>query len=256
MGRADGVEVAAEDLRCLLDVVQNHIFQVIALLAMEPPASGDSEALRDEKSKVFRAMRPLRAKDLVRGQFAGYRKEKGVAKNSDVETYCALRLEIDSWRWAGVPWYLRAGKNLPETAAEVLVALKPPPQKIFADSAPASGQTNYLRFRLAPCPAIALAARVKRAGESFIGDQRELFLLDEQPQERAAYDRLLGDAMAGKTALFAREDSVEAAWAVVDPVLKNHRRARPYAVGTWGPQDADALVAGDGGWHNPALTSR
>ena len=240
-----------ETAGCLRDVIQNHVFQVISLLAMEPPSSGESEALRDEKVKVFRAMRPLKAKDVVRGQFAGYRKEKGVAKGSDVETFCALRLEIDSWRWAGVPWYLRSGKKLPVTAAEVLVTLKPPPQKIFADSVPESGRANYLRFRLSPCPAIALAARVKRAGESYIGDQRELFLLDEQPEERQAYDRLLGDAMAGKTALFAREDSVEAAWAVVDEVLENHHRALPYAPGSWGPEEADALVANDEGWHNP-----
>ena len=238
-----------ETAGCLRDVIQNHVFQVVALLAMEPPSSGDSEALRDEKVKVFRAMRPLKAKDVVRGQFAGYRKEKDVAKGSDVETFCALRLEIDSWRWAGVPWYLRSGKKLPVTAAEVLVTLKPPPQKIFEDAMQAADRSNYLRFRLSPCPAIALAARVKRAGESYIGDQRELFLLDEQPQ---AYDRLLTDAMAGKTALFAREDSVEAAWAVVDPVLKNHHRALPYSPGTWGPEESDALVANDGGWHNPA----
>ncbi|MFI5363416.1 MAG: glucose-6-phosphate dehydrogenase [Elusimicrobiota bacterium] len=244
-----------ETAGCLRDVVQNHLFQVIALLAMEPPASGDSEALRDEKSKVFRSMRPLRAKDLVRGQFAGYRQEAGVSKKSDVETFCALRLEIDSWRWAGVPWYLRSGKRLPVTAAEVLVTLKPPPQKIFADSVPANGRTNYLRFRLSPCPAIALAARVKRAGESYVGDQRELFLLDAQPQERQAYDRLLSDAMSGKTALFAREDSVEAAWAIVDPVLKTRHRSLTYAPGTWGPEEADALVANDGGWHNPAPTT-
>jgi glucose-6-phosphate 1-dehydrogenase len=251
-GRGSFYETAG----CLRDVVQNHLFQVIALLAMEPPASGDPEALRDEKSKVFRSMRRLKAKDLVRGQFKGYRKEAGVAKDSDVETFCALRLEIDSWRWAGVPWFLRSGKHLPVTAAEVLVELKPPPQKIFADSVPAIGRTNYLRFRLSPCPAIALAARVKRAGESYVGDQRELYLLDVQPRERAAYDRLLGDAMAGKTSLFARWDSVEAAWAIVDPVLKTRHRALPYAPGTWGPEEADALIAEEGRWHNPALPPR
>jgi glucose-6-phosphate 1-dehydrogenase len=251
-GRGSFYETAG----CLRDVIQNHLFQVVALLAMEPPASGGSEDLRDEKAKVFRSIRPLKAKDVVRGQFKGYRKEAGVAKDSDVETFCAVRLEIDSWRWAGVPWFLRSGKKLPVTAAEVLVELKAPPQKLFADSAPALGRTNYLRFRLSPCPAIALAARVKRAGESYIGDQRELFMLDEQPRERAAYDRLLGDAMAGKTALFAREDSVEAAWAIVDPVLKTHHRALPYAPGTWGPEEADALIAEEGRWHNPALTSR
>ncbi|HEX4047550.1 MAG TPA: glucose-6-phosphate dehydrogenase [Elusimicrobiota bacterium] len=251
-GRGSFYETAG----CLRDVIQNHLFQVVALLAMEPPASGDSEALRDEKAKVFRSMRPLMAKDVVRGQFVGYRKEPGVAKNSDVETFCALRLEIDSWRWAGVPWFLRSGKCLPVTANEVLVELKAPPQKIFADCAPALGRTNYLRFRLAPSPAIALAARVKRAGESFVGEQRELLMLDEQPRERAAYDRLLGDAMSGKTALFAREDSIEPAWAVVDGVLENHHRARPYAPGTWGPEEADALIADEGRWRNPEVAAR
>ena len=145
--------------------------------------------------------------------------EPGVAKDSDVETFCALRLFIDSWRWEGVPWYLRSGKCLAETAAEVLVELKPPPQRLFADSAPAAGRANYLRFRLSPGSAVALAARVKRAGKEFVGDQRELYLLDEQPGEETPYERLLGDAMAGDGALFTREDAVEAAWAVVDPVL-------------------------------------
>lgn len=196
-------------------------------------------------------MRPLKPNDLVRGQYAGYRKESSVAKRSDVETFCALRLFIDSWRWEGVPWYLRSGKFLTETAAEVLVELKPPPQRLFADSAPATGRTNYLRFRLSPSSAVALAARVKRAGKEFIGDQRELYLLEEQPGEEAPYERLLADAMAGDGALFTREDAVEAAWAVVDPILKTHRRARPYKRGSWGPKEADALIAADGCWHNP-----
>jgi glucose-6-phosphate 1-dehydrogenase len=242
-----------ETAGCLRDVIQNHLFQVVALLAMEPPASGDSEALRDEKAKVFRSVRPMRPEDLVRGQFDGYRGEPGVAKDSDVETYAAVRLHVDSWRWSGVPWYLRSGKCLPETAAEVLVELKPPPQRIFSDSIPVSGRKNYLRFRLSPGPAVALAARVKRAGEEFVGDQRELYLLDEMPDERAAYDRLLGDAMKGSGALFAREDSVEAAWKIVEPVLTKHRRSLPYAPGTWGPKAADLMTAADGGWHDPVL---
>src|SRR5271168_606676 len=154
-----------ESAGCLRDVVENHLFQIVALLAMEPPANRDFGAVHTEKTKVFRAMRPLNRDDVVRGQYAGYRKEPGVAKNSDVETFCALRLSIDSWRWEGVPWYLRSGKYLPETATEVVVELKPPPQRIFADSAPATGQANYLRFRLSPGSGIALAARVKRAGK-------------------------------------------------------------------------------------------
>src|SRR5476649_600653 len=195
-----------ETAGCLRDVIQNHLFQIVALLAMEPPALRGYGAVQDEKNKVFQAMRPLKAADLVRGQYIGYRKEPGVAKNSDVETYCALRLVIDSWRWEGVPWYLRSGKCLAETAAEVLVELKPPPQRLFADSAPATCPGNYLRFRISPSSAVALAARVKRAGKEFVGDQRELYLLDEQAGEEAPYERLLGDAMAGDGALFARED--------------------------------------------------
>jgi glucose-6-phosphate 1-dehydrogenase len=240
-----------ETAGCLRDVIQNHLFQIVALLAMEPPALRGYGAVHDEKNKVFQAMRPLKPADLVRGQYAGYRKEPGVARNSDVETFCALRLFIDSWRWEGVPWYLRSGKCLAETAAEVLVELKPPPQRLFADSAPAPGLSNYLRFRLSPSSAVALAARVKRAGKEFVGDQRELYLLDEQAGEEAPYERLLSDAMAGDGALFAREDSVEAAWAVVDRILTRHPRALPYKPGSWGPKQADALLATDGRWHNP-----
>ena len=174
-----------------------------------------------------------------------------MAKSSDVETFFALRLFIDSWRWEGVPWYLRSGKYLAETATEVLVQLKPPPQRLFADSAPMTGRANYLRFRLSPNSAIALAARVKRAGKEFVGDQRELYLLEEQPGAEPPYERLLADAMAGDGALFTREDAVEAAWAVVDPVLETHQPARPYEHGSWGPKEADVLIAADGGWYNP-----
>jgi len=240
-----------ETAGCLRDVVQNHLFQIVALLAMEPPAYRGYGAVQTEKAKVFQAMRPLTPRDVVRGQYSGYRREPNVARTSDVETFCALRLFIDSWRWEGVPWYLRSGKCLAETAAEVLIELKPPPQRLFADSAPATGLGNYLRFRLSPGSAVALAARVKRAGEEFVGDQRELHLAEEQSGERAPYDRLLGDALAGNGALFTREDAVEAAWAVVAPVLEVHRPVRPYRRGSWGPREADALIAPDGCWHNP-----
>ena len=240
-----------ETAGCLRDVVENHLFQVVALLAMEPPAYQGMAAVQAEKFNVFKAMRPLSSDDLVRGQFAGYRDEPGVAKDSDVETFCALRLCIDSWRWAGVPWYVRSGKCLAETATEVLVELKPPPQALFDDSASAQGRANYLRFRISPNPEIALAARVKRAGEEFVGDQRELSLLNAQPNEEQPYERLLGDALAGDGALFTREEAVEAAWAVVDPVLQNHDPVLPYPPGSWGPQAADALIAPDGQWHNP-----
>jgi glucose-6-phosphate 1-dehydrogenase len=243
-----------ETAGCLRDVIENHLFQIVALLAMEPPAGRHFGAVQSEKAKVFQAIRPLTPDDLVRGQYAGYRREPDVAKNSDVETFCALRLFIDSWRWEGVPWYLRSGKYLPDTATEILVELKPPPQRLFADSAPIAktGRANYLRFRLSPNSAIALAARVKRAGKDFVGDQRELYLCEEQPGEETPYERLLGDAMIGDGALFTREDAVEAAWAVVDPVLKTHHRARPYKRHSWGPKAADAIIAAGGSWHDPS----
>jgi glucose-6-phosphate 1-dehydrogenase len=240
-----------ETAGCLRDVIENHLFQIVALLAMEPPSVRDFGAVHDEKAKVFQAMRPLTSKDLVRGQYVGYRKEPDVAKNSDVETFCALRLFIDSWRWEGVPWYVRSGKYLPETVTEVLVELKSPPQKLFADSTPKTGLANYLRFRLSPSSAVALAARVKLPGKDFVGDQRELYLFEEQPGEETPYERLLGDAMIGDGALFTREDAVEAAWTVVNPVLKKHQRVRSYRPHSWGPKGADVIIASDGGWHNP-----
>ena len=240
-----------ESAGCLRDVVENHLFQIIALLAMEPPAYQSFEVVHRAKASVFHAMRPLTADDVVRGQYIGYRGEKDVAADSDVETFCALRLYIDSWRWAGVPWYLRSGKLLPNTAVEVLVQLQPPPQRLFDDASPAGGRANYVRFKLQPASAIALAARIKHAGKGFVGDQRELYLCEGAPVEDSTYERLLGDAMAGDGALFTSQDAVEAAWAVVDPVLANHHPALPYEPGTWGPKEADALIAGDGGWHNP-----
>ena len=242
-----------ETAGCLRDVIENHLFQVVALLAMEPPAGRDYGLVHAEKAKVFQAMRPLRPDDLVRGQYAGYRTEPNVAADSDVETFCALRLFIDSWRWEGVPWYLRSGKCLAETAHEVLVELKPPPQRLFGDAVPAAGPANYIRFRLAPKSAIAIAARVKSKGKEFVGDQRELFLIEEEPGEESPYERLLSDAMAGDGALFTREDSVEAAWAVVDPVLTSHSPAHAYEKGSWGPKTADDLIAAAHGWHNPKL---
>jgi glucose-6-phosphate 1-dehydrogenase len=246
-GRGSFYETAG----CLRDVIQNHIFQIVALLAMEPPSFRGFEGVHNETADVLRGMRPLKPEDLVRGQYAGYRKEPGVAKSSDVETFCALRLCIDSWRWEGVPWYLRSGKYLASTVAEVLVELKPPPQRLFGDSAPTTGPANYLRFRLSPNSAVALAARVKRAGEEFLGDQRELYLMNEHPCEEPAYERLLGDAMAGKGALFAREDVIEAAWAVVDPVLYDHPQVIPYRRHGWGPKQAEQLLVAGRSWHNP-----
>ncbi|MDD2582203.1 MAG: glucose-6-phosphate dehydrogenase [Desulfuromonadaceae bacterium] len=246
-----------ESAGCLRDVIQNHLFQVIALLAMEPPAYRGFGAVQSEKTKVFQAMRPLQPDDLVRGQYAGYRGEANVAKSSDVETFCALRLFIDSWRWEGVPWYVRSGKFLAETVNEVLVEFKSPPQRLFDDSAPTTGRGNYLRFRISPTSAVALAARVKRAGKEFTGDQRELYLCEEQPGEETPYERLLGDAMAGDGALFTREDAVEAAWAVVEPVLKTHHRVLSYNQGTWGPKAADQMIARDGhSWLQPVILTK
>jgi glucose-6-phosphate 1-dehydrogenase len=242
-----------ETAGCLRDVIQNHVFQIVALLAMEPPVDRHHASVHTEKAKVFEAMRPITSRDLVRGQYVGYRKTDDVARTSDVETYCALRLFIDSWRWDGVPWYLRSGKCLPETAAEVLVELKAPPQELFADSQPASGMGNYLRFRLSPHPAIALAARVKTAGKQFVGEQHELYLMEHLAGAEPPYERLLSDAMAGDGTLFTREDAVEAAWAVVDKVLKNHSPVIPNKRGSWGPVEADKIIAADGGWHNPSL---
>jgi glucose-6-phosphate 1-dehydrogenase len=232
-------------------VIQNHLFQIVALLAMEPPSYRGFGAVHGETANVFEAMRPLKPEDLVRGQYAGYRDEPGVAKDSDVETYCALRLYIDSWRWEGVPWYLRSGKYLAQSATEVIVQLKPPPQRLFEDSVGEACDANYLRFRLSPNAVIALAARVKRNGKEFVGDQRELCLIDERDGQDAPYARLLSDALAGNGALFTREDAVDAAWRVVDPVLTHHPRAIVYERGGWGPREADALIEPDGCWHNP-----
>ncbi|WP_297373520.1 glucose-6-phosphate dehydrogenase [Acidiferrobacter sp.] len=240
-----------ESAGCLRDVIQNHMFQIVALLAMEPPAYQGYGSVHNEKAKVFQAMRPVDQKDLVRGQYAGYRREPGVARDSDVETFCALRLFIDSWRWAGVPWYLRAGKCLATTAAEALVKLKLPPQRLFDDAVQPGARANYIRFRLSPNSALALAARVKRTGKEFVGDQRELFLLREEGGAETPYERLLAAAMAGNGALFTREDAVEAAWAVIDPVLKKHHPVQPYKRGSWGPKESAALIAADGGWSNP-----
>jgi glucose-6-phosphate 1-dehydrogenase len=240
-----------ETAGALRDVIQNHLFQVIALLAMEPPVSRNYGALHTEKAKVFEAMRQVTPRDVVRGQYKGYRKTPHVARDSDVETYCAMRLHIDSWRWKGVPWFVRSGKCLAQTATEVVVELKAPPSKLFADSEPEDGAGNYLRFSISPKSAIALGARVKRAGKEFVGEQRELYMVDEQANAESPYERLLGDAMAGDGALFTREDAVEAAWVAVDKVLYHHAAALPYARGSWGPPEADALVERYGGWHNP-----
>ena len=241
-----------ESAGCLRDVIQNHLFQIVALLAMEPPASRDFEAVNRHKADVFDAMRPLTSSDIVRGQYLGYRDEPQVANDSDVETYCALRLHIDSWRWGGVPWYLRSGKCLPVTACEVVVRFKPPPQNLFEDAA-SGDEANCLRFHLSPHSAISLEARVKRAGKAFVGEQREFTLLEEDTADPSPYERLLTDAMNGDGALFSREGAIEAAWAVVEPVLTEHPSAIVYEPGSWGPAAANHFIAVDGGWQNPEV---
>jgi glucose-6-phosphate 1-dehydrogenase len=240
-----------ETVGALRDVVENHLFQIVALLAMEPPASAKFEDLQAAKADLFKAIRPLAPDELVRGQYDGYLGEKDVAPDSDVETFVALRLHVDTPRWQDVPFYLRAGKRLPATAVEVVVQFKRPAHGLFED-ADADARPNYLRFRLQPKASIALAARFKHVGKAFTGEQRELVASDDLRGEEAPYDRLLGDAMAGDGALFTRAEAVEAAWSAVDRVLAEHPRVVAYAPGTWGPAEADALAAADGGWVAPA----
>jgi glucose-6-phosphate 1-dehydrogenase len=238
-----------EEVGAIRDVVQNHLLEVVTLLTMEPPINAGSESLRDEKVKVLKAIRPLTAQKVVRGQFAGYRQEKGVAPDSRVETYAALRLDIDSWRWSGVPFYLRAGKCLPVTATEVVVDLRPPPARVFGDLGPE--QPNYLRFRLGPETAIALGAHAKRPGPTMHGRDVELFVDSQQEDQADAYERLVGAALIGDTTLFARQDEVEAAWGIVDPILSNDSEPNEYIPGSWGPKVADDLIEGPCNWHNP-----
>ena len=235
------------------DVIQNHLLQVVSYLAMEAPSSTIPEAIRDEQAKVLRNVRPMTPENLVRGQFNGYRDEPGVAKDSFMATYAALRLYVDSWRWEGVPFYVRAGKSLAMTCTEVMVEFKNPPQVVFREPPPSMG--NYLRFRVSPNVTIALGARAKQHGERMIGRPTELSVVEEGKQGEAGrlgdYERLLGDAMMGDATLFARQDVVEAAWAIVDPVIHGPSPMYPYDPGTWGPPEADSLVAPVGGWNTP-----
>lgn len=233
-----------EESGAIRDVVQNHMLNVIGFLAMDTPPTTAQQSIRDEQAKVFRMIRPLGPEDLVRGQFRGYRQEKGVARDSNVETYAAARLRIDSPRWEGVPFFIRVGKCLPLTMTEVRVVLKPP-----ALGELCSGHSNYLRFRLSPNVTIAIGACVKRPGEELIGDPTELELVKRpRGDEMEAYERLLSDAMAGDGALFAGQDGVEAAWAIVQPSLGSVTPVHEYQSGSWGPSEADALTAHYGGW--------
>jgi glucose-6-phosphate 1-dehydrogenase len=234
------------------DVLQNHLLEIVSLLAMEPPIAHGLDALRDEKQRALRAARPLLPGDAVRGQFRGYRDEPGVAPNSDVETFAAVKLFIDTWRWAGVPFYVRTGKHLPCTSTEVFVRLKRPPQAVF-DAIP-ERNANYLRFCLSPDVSISLGVRAKVPGEAMAGKQVELTMHEASGDEMLPYERLLGDAIRGDQTLFVREDSVESSWDIVDPILPGVGEAKPvceYDANTWGPSESDAIIADDGGWHNP-----
>ncbi|HSC99637.1 MAG TPA: glucose-6-phosphate dehydrogenase [Casimicrobiaceae bacterium] len=238
-----------EEVGTIRDVVQNHLLQVIALLAMDAPAAQDAETLHAEKLRLFRAMRPLDSADVVRGQYAGYRDEPGVARDSHVETFVALRLHIDTWRWSGVPFYIRAGKRLPITATEVIVDLKRPPLAIFDDVPPS--MSNYFRFRLSPEVLISAGVRVKAAGEPMRGQPVELVARHQPTVEKSPYERLLVAAMRGDTSLFTRDSAVDAAWRIVDPVLGGGPAPYTYGPETWGPAAADHVFRGPEGWHNP-----
>jgi glucose-6-phosphate 1-dehydrogenase len=240
-----------EEVGAVRDVVQNHLLQVVANLAMEPPVGTDSEALRDEKYKAFKSIRTLSGASLVRGQYRGYRSESGVAADSEVETFAAMQIHFDSWRWSGVPFFIRAGKRLPVTATEVLVQLKQPPQDVFGHEMPAN--CNYFRFRLGPGDVgVAVGALAKRPGAIMTGDPVELQVCRTKDDEAGAYERLLGDALHGDASLFARQDGVEQAWRIVDPILHLPKPVFFYEPGSWGPREADAMTAGIGGWHAPA----
>jgi len=236
----------------LRDVVQNHLFQVLAYLTMEPPVRTDSESIRDEKVKILRAIPPLEVSNVVRGQFRGYRKENGVAAGSQMETFIALRLFINSWRWQGVPFYIRAGKNLPVTCTEIIVRLRRPPS-VFAAS---SSAPNYFRFRISPEVTIAFGTTVMDREEQMLGQMVEM-VASHWPgtEDTDAYARVLGDAMAGDATLFAREDYVEEAWRIVDPVLKARTPVFEYDPNTWGPHEVHQLVSPAGGWQDPLNTS-
>ncbi len=241
-----------EEVGVIRDVIQNHLLQIVSYLAMEPPWSTSAAAVHDEQAKLLRTIRPMQADDVILGQFKGYREEPDVATASEVGTYAALRLHVDSWRWNGVPFFVRAGKSLAVTTTEVLVELRAAPPVVFAEPVPALG--NYVRFRLSPYVAIAVGARAKQPGEGMVGAPVELSVVEPQkdaPGHMDAYERLLGDAMAGDLTLFARQDVVEAAWAIVDPVLQHPPRLFSYEPGSWGPAEADGFADDVGGWNTP-----
>jgi len=242
-----------EEAGAIRDVVQNHMLEVVASLAMEPPGAGTPDGIRDEKVKILQAIRPLDPQNLVRGQFYGYRKEQGVDPDSQVETFAAVRLFIDSWRWGGVPFFIRAGKRLPVTCTEVMVEFRQPPQEKFAGRALADGH-SHLRFRFSPEVVTALGVCAKRPGETLEGKEIEMTVSREAATDIDPYERLLSSALSGDGSLFAREDGVEAAWRVVDPILHMSTPVIEYEPGTWGPPQADSLTQPEDVWHNPTAT--
>jgi glucose-6-phosphate 1-dehydrogenase len=234
------------------DVLQNHLLQVMAHLTMDPPTGEESEALRDQKSSLLKSVRPIEPTDVVRGQFTGYRDIPGVRRGSTVETYIAVRLFIESWRWEGVPIYIRAGKKLPVTATEVSVEFRRPPRESFGELVP--GGSAHMRFRLGPDMAIGMGLRVKQPGDLMVGDDMELILSEQAAIYCPPYQRLLGDAMHGNGVLFGREDIVDAQWRIVQPILDNVTPLYTYRPGSWGPDEATQLIGGDGPWRDPAVT--
>jgi glucose-6-phosphate 1-dehydrogenase len=244
-----------DETGAIRDVIQNHMLHVVALLAMEPPGSGAPDGMRDEKIKVLRAIPPLDRSRVVRGQYRGYRDEPGVAPNSTVETFAAVRLSIDSWRWGGVPFYIRAGKCLPKTVTEVRVQFRRPPQNLFGQFQ-LEPKRNYVRFRFNPDIVIAIGAQARAEGETIDLEDVELTVCRHPESQVPAYTRLLENALAGNPSLFAREDVVEAAWRIVDPVLGDVTPLFHYDPNTWGPPEADELILDAGGWNNPGDDQR
>lgn len=240
-----------DEAGALRDVVQNHLLQVLANLTMDPPTGEEHEAIRDQKAELLKAIRPITPGDVVRGQYEGYRSVAGVASGSTVETFIALRLYIESWRWAGVPIYIRAGKMMPVTATEVFVEFKRPPMETFGETVP--GSSAHLRMRISPDIVIGMGVRVKTPGEQMTGNDMELTLTEQAANDMPPYERLLGDAMRGMTELFARQDVVEAQWEAVEPILGNVTPVHSYQPGTWGPDKSRQLIAGDGEWIDPKV---
>ena len=235
------------------DVVQNHMLQVISCLALECPASNSHESICDERTRLFKSIRPLETKDVVRGQFKGYHEQPGVAKDSTVETFAALKFQIDNDRWNGVPFYVRAGKCMPVTITEVMVRFKHLAHPVLDESKP--GEDGYFRFRLSPNEEVALGMRIKTPGEKMVGELGELTVNEKPKDEMPPYERLLGDAIKGDTTLFSREDSVETAWRIVDPILDNATPVYEYEKNSWGPPEVDEKIKPPQGWHNPIADS-